>query len=68
MFPQVTLNKYLKSLVFYCSSAGECIIFFLKRQDKANTPSQENHAFAFYKMSDINVNNPTLILKCKKEK
>ena len=67
MFPRVTLNKYLKSLVFYRSSASECI-FFLKRQNKANAPSQENYAFAFYKMSDINVNNPTLILKCKKEK
>lgn len=63
MFTWVTLNKYLKSLVFYRSSASE---FFLKRQNKANILLKENYAFAFYKMSDINVNNPTVILKCKK--
>lgn len=30
MLLMLTLNKYLKSLVFYCFSADECISFFKK--------------------------------------
>lgn len=49
MFPRVTLNKYLKSLIFYpfFFSASECVSFLKRGKIKADTLFHKRHAFIF---------------------
>lgn len=56
MIPQVTLNKYVKSLVFYRTFPLGNAFLFLRGKIKAKARFHKDCAFVF---------GPTLILKCK---